>query len=68
LPGGACGGEQSSNAGGNNPTATAAITTNNPAQGEEGDGLPLPPTGTAAPLHTDLISNTPTATCPAPQK
>jgi hypothetical protein len=62
LPGGACG--QSENAGGNNPTATSAIRTHNPAQ-----VLPLPPTGTPAVERSDLITNPPeTAECPAPQQ
>ena len=64
LPGGACG--QSENAGGNNPTATSAIVTHNPAQGQ---ALPLPPTGTPAAEHSDRITNPPeTAECPAPQR
>ena len=62
LPGGACG--QSENAGGNNPVATGAIVTHNPAQGQ---ALPLPPTGTQAAEHSDLITNPPeTVECPAP--
>ena len=64
LAGGACG--QSENAEGNNPTATSAIVTHNPAQGQ---ALPLPPTGTPAAEHSGLITNPPqTAECPAPQK
>jgi hypothetical protein len=64
LPGGACG--KSENAGGNNPIATSAIKTHNPAQGQT---LPLPPTGTPAAEHSGLITNPPqTAECPAPQK
>jgi len=64
LPGGACG--QSENAGGNNPTASSAIKTHNPAQGQ---ALPLPPTGTPAAEHSELITNPPqTAECPAPEK
>jgi len=64
LPGGACG--HSENAGGNNPTATGAIVTHNPAQGR---ALPLPPTGTPAAEHSDLITNPPkTVECPAPQR
>ncbi len=62
LPGGACG--QSENAGGNNPVATGAIVTHNPAQGQ---ALPLPPTGTPAADHSDRITNPPeTVECPAP--
>jgi hypothetical protein len=41
LPGGTR--SRSENAAGNDPTATGAIVTNNPAQGQ---ALPLPPTGT----------------------
>jgi len=64
LPGGACG--HSENAGGNNPTATGAIVTHNPAQGR---ALPLPPTGTPAAEHSDLITNPPKIVeCPAPQR
>jgi hypothetical protein len=53
------------NAGGNNPTATAAIVTHNPAQGQ---ALPLPPTDRPAAEHSDLIKNPPeTVECSAPQ-
>ena len=63
LPGGACG--QSESAGGNNATATGAIVTHNPAQGQ---ALPLPPTGTPAAEHSELLTNPPeTVECPAPQ-
>jgi hypothetical protein len=66
LPGGLCG--QGDNAGGDNPTATAVIKANNPAQGDEGDELPLPPTGTPAVEHSERIANPPTqAECPATQ-
>ena len=44
VPADACG--ESPNAGGNNPTATAAIKAHNPAQGDQVEGLPLPPAGT----------------------
>ncbi len=45
LPAPECADENSGdNAGGNNPTAAAAIREHNPAQG--GDELPLPPVGT----------------------
>lgn len=64
LPGGACG--QSENAGGNNPTATSAIKAYNPAQAQT---MPLPPTGTPAAEHSELITNPPqTAEYQAPQK
>ena len=44
VPGSTCGAAQAQpNAGGNNPTARAAIITHNPAQG---GSLPLPPAGT----------------------
>ena len=63
IPGGACGDENSGgNAGGNNATAKAALL----ASGQH--TLPLAPVGTAAVEHSELITDTPTATCPAPQK
>jgi hypothetical protein len=46
VPADRCG--QSPNAGGANPTAVAAIRDRNPAQGAQGDGLPIPPAGTAS--------------------
>jgi hypothetical protein len=64
LPGGTCG--QSENAGGNNPTATSAIKTHNPAQDQR---LPLPPTSMPAAAHPKLITNPlQMAEYPAPQK
>ena len=59
LPGGPCG--ESPNSGGNNPTAREALLAS-------GHTLPLPPVGTPAVEHSDEITGTPTATCPAPQK
>ncbi len=52
IPGGPCG--QSDNSGGvvGNPKRPA----------------PLPPVGTAAVEHSERITDTPTATCPAPNK
>ncbi len=64
FPGGACG--QSENAGGNDPTATSAIKTHKPAQGQ---ALALPSTDTPGAEHSGLITNPPQTTeCPAPQK
>jgi hypothetical protein len=59
IPGGPCG--ESENSGGNNPTMHDALVA-------AGVGLPLPPVGTAAPDHSDRISNSPDAECPAPGK
>ncbi len=62
IPAGACGDENSGdNAGGNNATAKEALVAS-------GHQLPLPPFGTAAVEHSELITDTPTATCPAPNK
>jgi hypothetical protein len=59
LPGGPCG--TSDNSGGGNPTARQALI-------DAGQSLPLPPVGTPAVEHSDEITGTPTATCPAPSK
>jgi hypothetical protein len=59
LPGGPCG--TSDNSGGGNLTARQALL-------DAGRSLPLPPVGTAAVGHSDEITGTPTATCPAPNK
>ena len=59
IPGGACG--ESENSGGNNPTAHDALAA-------AGLSLPLPPVGTPAVDHSDRISGTPDAECPAPGK
>ncbi len=59
VPADQCG--ESINAGGNNPTASTAISENNPAQ-----TAPLPPNGTAAVGASDVIGKN--APCPAPDK
>ncbi len=62
IPAADCG--ESANAGG----ITPAVGVHNPVQG--GSELPLPPTGTPATEHSDLITNPPDefAECPAPTK